>query len=344
MTNRRGRSHELRAGDWVEVRSKHEILATLDERSQLDGLPFMPQMLGYCGKRFRVFKRAHKTCDTVYPVRGRRMVGAVHLDTRCDGAAYGGCEAACLLFWKVAWLKPVAGPAAASSDSPPEASPSQVPDESIVLRGTRANWQEMESEATYVCQATRLPDATSSLPWWDFRQYVEDYTSGNVGAWQLIKGAIYATYYTLMNLGIGIGPAMRWIYDRLHPFWRGYPYPRRAGVIPKGQPTPSCNLGLREGELVRVKSHAEILATLDVEAKNRGLYSDAEAVPYSGGTYRVLKRVTKILDEKTGKLITMKTPALILEGVVCQARYSYCRMFCPRAIYSWWREIWLERA
>ena len=40
---------------------------------------------------------------------------------------------------------------------------------------------------------------------------------------------------------------------------------------------------------------------------------------------------------------TMKTPAVILEGVWCQSRYSHCRMFCPRSIHSWWREIWLER-
>jgi hypothetical protein len=39
----------------------------------------------------------------------------------------------------------------------------------------------------------------------------------------------------------------------------------------------------------------------------------------------------------------MKTPAVILEGVWCRSRYSNHRMFCPRSIYSWWREEWLER-
>ena len=55
----------LCAGDWVEVRSKEEILETLDKNGRLDGLPFMPQMFKYCGQRFQVYKRAHKTCDTV---------------------------------------------------------------------------------------------------------------------------------------------------------------------------------------------------------------------------------------------------------------------------------------
>ena len=35
---------KLKAGQWVEVLSKEEILSTLDKNGQLDGLPFMPQM------------------------------------------------------------------------------------------------------------------------------------------------------------------------------------------------------------------------------------------------------------------------------------------------------------
>src|SRR5438105_7089844 len=98
----------LRAGDWVEVRSAAEILATLDKRGRLDALPFMPEMLQYCGKRFRVIKTAHKTCDTIGTYKGRSMVNAVHLEgLRCDGEAHGGCQARCLLFWKEQWLKPV---------------------------------------------------------------------------------------------------------------------------------------------------------------------------------------------------------------------------------------------
>src|ERR1700693_124510 len=96
----------LKVGDWVEVRSKEKILNTLDSSGQLDGTPFMPEMFAFCGRRFQVYKRAHKTCDTVFPVRERRVDRAVHLETRCDGQAHGGCDAGCLMFWKEAWLKP----------------------------------------------------------------------------------------------------------------------------------------------------------------------------------------------------------------------------------------------
>ena len=47
----------LRAGEWVEVLGRDEVLATLDANGRLDGLPFMPEMFEYCGKRFEVWKR-----------------------------------------------------------------------------------------------------------------------------------------------------------------------------------------------------------------------------------------------------------------------------------------------
>ena len=85
-----------------------EILRTLDSFGTLESLPFMPEMLQYCGRRFRVYKRADKTCDTIDWGLLRRMENASHLEElRCDGAAHGGCQAGCLLFWKDAWLKRV---------------------------------------------------------------------------------------------------------------------------------------------------------------------------------------------------------------------------------------------
>jgi hypothetical protein len=276
------------------------------------------------------------------------LKNTVHLEElRCDGAAYAGCQAACLLFWRTEWLKPVDGNARPADLARPrhEARLEQGGGctEEDVWAGTRAPIQPDPADPIYVCQATRLPYAATPLPWWDLRQYVEDYTSGNVPLSRLLTGAVYSCYYMLSNAGIGLGRPMRWLYDQLHTLWGGPAFPRRTGTIPRGSSTPTGTLNLRPGELVRVKSHQEILATLNTESKNRGLYFDAEAVPYCGGTYRVARRMTRILDEKTGKVLPLKNDSIVLEGVTCQARYSYCRMFCPRAIETYWREIWLER-
>ena len=340
---------KLKAGDWVEVRSKEEILHTLDGRGRLEELPFMPQMFQYCGQKFKVYKRAHKTCDTVNQTGGRRLKDGVHLDIRCSGEEYGGCQAACLIFWKEAWLKSISGnnlSIAGHEDRERNMNSTAHPSlcsEADVWSGTRAKNQHMDGETRYQCQATALPLFTTLLPWWDIRQYVEDYRSGNASLDKMVRAFLYAGYYNASNAGIGLGRPMRWCYDRFQELWGGIPYPRWKGKIPTGQKTPTNTLDLQPGEWVRVKSYKEILATLDTFNKNKGLYFDAEHVPYCEGVYRVKSRVTEIIDEKTGKLISFKNVSIILEGVVCQARYSNCRLFCPRSIYPWWREIWLER-
>jgi hypothetical protein len=344
-------SSKLRVGDWVEIRSKEEILRTLGSDGRLDGMPFMPEMFAFCGKKFQVYKRAHKTCDTVFPVRGRRVHQAVHLDTRCDGSGHGGCQASCLIFWKDAWLKPLGKGTGKEATALQSISQGRLGD---TLSGNgcteRDVWDRVccasaeSKDITYTCQATQLPYATSDLEWWDVRQYVEDYVSGNVGLWRLICGATYFLYYWLTQLGIGLGRPLRWFYDTFHPLWAGSPFPRRSGTIPRGMSTPARPLNLQPGELVRIKPYKEVLTTLDTGNRNRGLYFDAEEVPYCEGTYRVQKRVTRIIDERTGRMREMKTPSFILDSVICQSRYSECRLFCPRSIFSYWREIWLERA
>jgi hypothetical protein len=187
-------------------------------------------------------------------------------------------------------------------------------------------------------------DFTQTLKWWDARQYAEDYFSGNTEISRIICGLVYVAYYygTLARWERWGRPA-RWLYDCFQKISGGVPFPRRTGKIPAGQLTPNVSYGLKPGDTVRVKSYREILLTLDTQGFNRGLHWDAELVPYCGKTYRVKTRVERFVDEKTGRLKKLKTPAVILDGVYCRSRYSNRKMFCPRAIYSWWREIWLER-
>ena len=200
-----------------------------------------------------------------------------------------------------------------------------------------------ETEPRYVCQNTQVKFATQPLPWWDLRQFVEDYTSGNVKLSELAKGLLYSAWRTVAEAGIGVGFAMRWIYDRYQRAAGGVPYPIRPYGVPKGTPVPREQLDLQPGETVRVKPYNEILKTLDSNYRNRGLYFDAEMVPFTEREYEVERRQKQIIDEASGKMIRFKTDAIVLKDVVCEARYANCRRFCPRAIYPYWREIWLER-
>jgi hypothetical protein len=270
----------LRAGDLVEVRSREEILGTLDTAGRLEGLPFMPQMLDYCGRRFTVLASAHKTCDVIAG-EGRRLVRCVHLDLRCDGKAYGGCQAGCLIFWKEEWLKPVddlmSGSVGSNGSNPHAAA--QSGDAEVVWRGTKRI--DVDSgEPLYLCQETRVPDFTQPLAWWDLRQYLADWRSGNVTLRRLARGFLYQAYsrVTLARRG-RLGRPGRWLYDALQHRTGGIPFPIRPGTLPPEVPDPTDDLDLQPGDLVRVKDYDAILATLH-GTTNRGLLFDKEMEPF----------------------------------------------------------------
>src|SRR4051812_6191334 len=281
----RSQSSKLKAGEWVEVRGKEEILRTLDADGRLDGMPFMPEMLAFCGKRFQVYKKAHKTCDTVVLGRARRVESTVHLDTRCSGQAHGGWGAMCLLFWKEAWLKPIGinsepeGSSRSSESVEAGVGLSTSSIEKIIWARTQSP-DPVDGVPVYSCQATRLPYASTLLPWWDIRQYVTDYTSGNIGLGRMTKGFAFMGYRRVVNLGIGIGSTLKWLYDRFQRFRGGTPYPHRIGQLPVGAPTPDNRLDLQPGDLVRVKNFEAIRSTCDGSNRNRGLSFDGEMVPY----------------------------------------------------------------
>jgi hypothetical protein len=310
---------KLKVGDLVEVRYPAEILSTLDDRSALEGLPFMPEMLQFCGKRFRVYKRAHKACDTIAWSGLRRMKDAVHLESlRCDGQGHDACEAGCLLYWKEAWLKP------ANSECEPSSPPSEEELQRAydqLSRLTQFSEKNAKGEDVihYMCQATEMSRATSPLVSWDIRQFWEDWSCGNVSMKLMARSLLI------------------WVFNKLQIIRRGAQYPYIEGKLEK---TPSENIGLKPGELVRVKSKIDIMKTLNKRNRNRGLSFDREMVKYCGGTFRVLRQVGKIVNDQTGTMMRLPNDCMVLEGVICQGDLN---KFCPRSILPYWREIWLER-
>jgi hypothetical protein len=329
------RSVGLRVGDLVEVRSEAEILSTLDDRARLESLPFMPEMLRFCGHRFRVFKRVDKACDTIVKDGIRRMENTVILQgLRCDGEAHAGCQAACMILWKEKWLKLVQKGSSEKSNVSQIATSVAVPSiwsatnrddasaftrnriyESVYAGGAPA----IDGEETYSCQATEMRKATSPMKWWDPSQYWRDIRSGNVGIWPLVRS-------------VGI-----WVFNLIQHLRKGGKYPFIEGKLTK---TPHLELHLQPGEFVQLLPKSEILKTLDKRNRNRGLSFDKELVKYCGGVYRVFRRVDKIVDEANGKILRLSNPCIVLEGVTCTGDYN---RYCPRNIFHYVREIWLKR-
>lgn len=304
----------LRRGDVVEVKSAAEILATLDASGKLEGMPFMPEMVRYCGKRFTVDRRADKVCDTSHRTGSRRVSDAVLLDDlRCDGSAHGGCQAECRVLWKEVWLRRVE----AQTESSPRDGGEQL------MQLTIANARSADDPPAWRCQATELHAASQHLRAFDPRPLVREYTAGSVGLRTLLRVLARAMVWEpLRKLGWMNKPPLR----------------GRHATTPKETP-----LHLQPGELVEVKAADELADALTVEGKNRGLWFDREMLPFCGKQYQVRQRIRRFLDERTGQMIELKTECVSLEGVVCSGERSTARWLCPRAIYPYWRESWLRR-
>jgi hypothetical protein len=333
---------ELRPGDVVRVRSHAEILATLDASGRLDGLPFMPEMLRFCGQTFGVYRRADKTCNTIGPGEHRRLHDTVHLEgLRCGGEAHGGCQAACLLYWKERWLEPlgVIDPSSTADASSVTGAPATMAAQADAVAATppvsllpavsssidelaartRADDGQPETEPVYTCQATEVVRASTVLPWWDVRQYARDVRTGNAGPLEVVVGLA------------------KWLFVAVQQRLTGSTVPFLHGRLAV---TPRIVSGLQAGDRVRVKTKREIEATLDARNRNHGLSFDAEMLRYCGREMRVLKRVERLIDERTGKMRSIPNDCLILDGAICTSEYH---RFCPRSIFPYWREVWLTK-
>ncbi len=272
-------SRLLLRGDWVRVRSAAEIAATLDDDGCLDGLPFMPEMVRLCGQRLQVSRRADKTCVEGYGLR--RLQGAVHLDeVRCDGSAHDGCQRNCLIFWKEAWLEPVAGPGA----DPAPAERADLPRLPTRL-GRR-----------YRCQSTELGGASAPLSPWDVAHLAKD-----VLRRELSVGGLAAMVCRILT-------------NRLR---RAIGLPDLQALQGSGQAPARPGLGLQPGERVRVRSAQEISGTLGPSGKAAGLSFEPEMTGYVGGVYEVEFRVERIILEETGKMVRL-SDTVALKGLSCR--------------------------
>jgi hypothetical protein len=321
---------DLRVGDVVEVRDAAEILATLDENGELESLPFMPEMLRYCGQRLTVYKVANKACDTLTRSGMRRMDNAVHLSgVRCDGGGHGGCQAACLMYWKHAWLRKV-DPAEAARPAAPagEGEEKLLPLLTIASRGPVAE----DGAEVYRCQATQLLRAApNQLPMRELGQFVDDVRTGNVGVLWSLRAFLVLLYNRMQGLSNRYLPARLRIRGGRHwGFLRG----RATGKTPTG------TSDLQPGDTVRIKARREIEPTLNSELLNRGMGFDSEMARFCGRTARVARRIDQIIDERTGRMLHMKNPCIVLEDVICEGAYNAS---CPRSITPYWREVWLEK-
>ena len=299
-----------RPGDVVRVRTVAEISQSLSADGTLDGLPFMAEMKPFCGQTFRVHRRVDKINDMRHKTGLRRMHGAVTLtDVRCSGADHGGCQAECQILWKDSWLlgMPVgspltAQPSSAESLAPLPASPDPGGDEHV-----------------YVCQMTRLWEASQPMSPFDIRQDLRPLLWGNIG----LGGYLVAMLTRLFNEA-----------QRLRG---GSDFP--AMPTPTGdRPTTVPDARLADGQPVQVRSREGIAATLK-NSRARGLWFDRDMVRFCGRPAVLRKRVHRVIHEATGAMVIMKSPCVTLDNVVATGEFL---RLCSQHEYIFWRETWLQ--
>jgi hypothetical protein len=287
----------------VEVRSWEEIRATLDETGALEGVPFMPEMLSFCGKRARVLRSVDKVYDYGRSKTLRRIENTVLLtNVRCDGSAHDGCQARCSIFWKTAWLKRAGESSSRTSER------------------TAVQPAAAKSNDLYRCQYTEVVASSRPLSRRDVGQDFRPLFAGNV---------------TVSAFAIAL---MTRLFNFVQGLRGGIPFPHVTNSGLAKTPTEQKNLAV--GEPVRVLSAAEICATLDVTFRNRGMWFDREMVKFCRQPYPVLLRVERIIDDATGRMVPMKTPCILLDDVVASGEFL---RFLAQQEYIFWRENWLGR-
>src|SRR5882724_4872445 len=271
-THMKQMTKRLRPGDFVEVKVPEEILQTLDAEGTLDRLPFMPEMIEFCGKRFQVSRRVVKTC--YYTKKGSSGMRKFRTDDvvlleglRCSGSGHDGCQKGCTIFWREAWLRKVdsaVGQSRVSSESSEE---------------LRVQLKTSAGPKTYFCQASELLKATNQLSRWErFEKCFSEIRSGNCSVLE-------------MEHRIGI-----WLFWRIRKIF--------LGAFGRGtnKSTPAESLNLQSGEWIEVKPMRSITETLNETAHNRALYFTPAMRLLCGQQYRVERKIDKIIVDGTGEM------------------------------------------
>jgi hypothetical protein len=220
----------------------------------------MPEMLAFCSLHFRVQHRVDKINGMKAKTDLRRFRRTVTLENfRCDGSTHDGCQAECQILWKDNWLhrlEPTVG--LHVNQLTPNV-------EAAAPRGKLSSWYDLlktmsqisELDGTiYSCQMTELLRASEPMSYWDFRQDLRPLLHGNITLPVFLVGHLIR------------------IFNYVQRVRSGTPYPFRPNGEAKR--TPREELGLRPGDIVRVRSRDAIAKTLNANSRNRALWFDRE--------------------------------------------------------------------
>lgn len=104
----------------------------------------------------------------------------------------------------------------------------------------------------------------------------------------------------------------------------------------------SSKTGFSPGDLVKVKSKAEIRKMLDNHEKYKGCLFIDEMFEYCDKHFRILKDVHCFFDEAKQKMCECEN-IVLLENVLCSGRQRLYNVSCDRSCFFFWHTGWLEK-
>lgn len=125
-------------------------------------------------------------------------------------------------------------------------------------------------------------------------------------------------------------------------YYSGSPKVTSGQRLPKEQDNKPKISSIVEGNIVRIRSREEILATLNERNKLEGCFFMQEMFNYCGKEYKVIKKVENFFDEATMEMKKARA-TFLLEGLHCSGKLTGYVTKCDRNCYSFWKEAWLEK-
>jgi hypothetical protein len=99
------------------------------------------------------------------------------------------------------------------------------------------------------------------------------------------------------------------------------------------------NSVLKPGDTVRIRTMEEIKTTLDRWGALKGCTFISAMEEYCGSTQKILKPVTRFLDERDYQ-VKKSDGIVLLEGLICEGIPTFGQ--CDRSCFYFWRVEWLE--
>jgi hypothetical protein len=197
------------------------------------------------------------------------------------------------------------------------------------LAELRARLKVKSDEHRYFCQSTERFKATEAFPGkqkpWIFLVAFREIRNGDLPTSEILR--LFA----------------RWFWQKLLRIANG-----DRSLCGPHKRAPSDSLGLKPGEMVRIKSRAQIIETLDHRMSNRGLGVCYEMMRCCGREAEVWYRADRIIDEKSGTMRELSNTVVLQNIGHSKGLGEECLCYdqpgdCPRGGLMYWREIWLER-